>query len=118
MVRRKSMDSFFVFFYILDYCYELCPENDLGGFLGSISPELWECGKPIDMAVYNDWHKKNKNYEISKENILIKIRDFLGQYEKNFGYDFTATKQLLSKGIAPEVIESLFEKARQKGKNK
>lgn len=29
-------------FYILDQCYEQCLENDLGGFLGAIFPELWE----------------------------------------------------------------------------
>ena len=35
----RVMQSFLMFFYILDQCYEQCPENDLGGFLGSISPE-------------------------------------------------------------------------------
>ena len=40
----RVMQSFLMFFYILDQCYEQCPENDLGGFLGSISPELWEDG--------------------------------------------------------------------------
>ena len=55
VINMRVMQSFLMFFYILDQCYEQCPENDLGGFLGSISPELWGDGKPMDKAVYNDW---------------------------------------------------------------
>ena len=62
------MDSFLVFFYILEQCYILCHEDDLGGFLGAISPEIWEYGKPIDIAVYNDWqNQKPPEIRLSKK---------------------------------------------------
>ena len=50
----KEMQSFLMFFYILDQCYDQCPENDLGGFLGSISPELWEDGKPMPVPTKSE----------------------------------------------------------------
>ena len=65
------MDSFFSFFHILDYCYTVCQENDLGGFLGAISPQLWEDSMPIDMAIYNDWSAGCADGDIDEENILI-----------------------------------------------
>ena len=70
----KEMQSFLMFFYILDQCYDQCPENDLGGFLGSISPELWEDGKPMDEAVYNDWKDRNDASLLNSQNI-----DFVGR---------------------------------------
>ena len=42
------------FFYILDQGYNQCKKDDLGGFLGAISPELWEDGQPADKAIFND----------------------------------------------------------------
>jgi len=54
-MKNEKMESFLVLFYILDQCYEMCQENDLGGFLGMISPEMLEDGKPVDTAVYVDW---------------------------------------------------------------
>ena len=56
----RAMQSFLMFFYILDQCYEKCPENDMGGFLGAVSPELWKDGKLMDKAVYNDWQDQNE----------------------------------------------------------
>lgn len=38
----KTMQSFLILFYILDRRFNQCKEDDLGGFLGAISPEL--CG--------------------------------------------------------------------------
>ena len=45
----RVMQSFLMFFYILDQCYEQCPENDLGGFLGQY---LLNCGRMV-----NQWIK-------------------------------------------------------------
>ena len=71
----KEMQSFLMFFYILDQCYDQCPENDLGGFLGSISPELWEDGKPMDEAVYNDWKDRNDASLLNSQNIFTILPD-------------------------------------------
>lgn len=67
----KEMQSFLTFFYILDQCYEICPENDLGGFLGAISPELWADGRPIDQAVYHDWKCKTMCHLLIVKILLI-----------------------------------------------
>ena len=91
----KVMQSFLIFFYILDQCYERCPENDLGGFLGSISPELWEDGKPMDKAVYNDWKARNDVALLTNQNIMDATLDFLRFYQTKFGFDFSKTQSML-----------------------
>ena len=97
----RVMQSFLMFFYILDQCYEQCPENDLGGFLGSISPELWEDGKPMDKAVYNDWKDRNDVALLNNQNIISATLDFLQFYQTKFGFDFSKTQTIFYKGIMP-----------------
>lgn len=108
----KIMESFLVFFYILDQCYDICLENDLGGFLGSISPELWENGKPIDPAIYNDWKLQNGGKKIDEINIIKIIYDFLEFYEKRFGFNFVQTKNTLINNITNDIIKNAIEYAR------
>lgn len=59
-------------FYILDQGYNECKNDDLGGFLGAISPEIWEDGQPIDQAVFKDWEKMNHDKAINMDNIARK----------------------------------------------
>lgn len=99
------MDSFLVFFYILEQCYILCHEDDLGGFLGAISPEIWEDGKPIDIAVYNDWQNQNAPMETEIESVPKQIYEFLDRYETNFGYDFSKTKKILTSSITKDMLQ-------------
>lgn len=87
--------SFLVFFYIVDKGYNQCKEDDLGGFLGAISPEIWEDGKPIDKAIYNDWLKFCKPKIINENNIIKRTYDFFGYYEKKIEFDFSKTKRWL-----------------------
>ena len=96
------MDSFLVFFYILEQCYTLCHEDDLGGFLGAISPELWTDGKQTN----------NKNMKLDPESIVIRIYEFLETYEKKFGYDFSKTKKTLSSDITEEMIREALKQAK------
>lgn len=91
----KSMQSFLMFFYILDQCYDRCQENDLGGLLGAISPELWGDGRPMDIAVYHDWEDRINTNDINNQNIIRTIYRFLEDYEKLFGYNFQETKNIL-----------------------
>lgn len=105
-IYMETMQSFLMFFYILDQCYMNCRENDLGGFLGTISPELWTDGKPIDIAIYNDWQKISNPETINEENIIKKTYDFLVHYEKTFGYEFSKTKEWLITSNEQNVIEN------------
>ena len=106
------MNSFLVLFYILDQCYTLCHEDDLGGFLGAISPELWNDGKPMDMAIYNDWKAQNEGVLFDKDNALDQIMAFLTRYEKQFGFDFSETKKTLKNDISRKQIENAINSAR------
>lgn len=100
----KPMQSFLIFFYILDQCYFQCEEDDLGGLLGAISPELWADGKPMDMAIFNDWQKKSNPETIDASNIIERTYDFLEYYEKEFGFNFFKTKKCLLT-ITDKVLE-------------
>lgn len=101
----KLMQSFLMFFYILDQCYDRCQESDLGGFLGLISPELWEDGTPINRAVYNDWKDRNHVESLDDQNIVNAVISFLDYYQKNFGYAFSKTKKLLKSMTNGEIVE-------------
>ena len=101
----RVIQSFLMFFYILDQCYEQCPENDLGGFLGDISPELWEDGKPMDKAVYNDWKDQNDAALLNSQNIINAALDFLQFYQTKFGFDFSKTQIILENTAGIEMLE-------------
>lgn len=107
----KTMQSFLLFFYILDQCYDQYKEDDLGGFLGAISPELWGNGQPTDKAIFNDWKKMSESETISKNNILKKTYDFLNSYEKQFGFVFSKTKEVLETMFTAQMLENAEEKA-------
>lgn len=99
------MQSFLVFFYILDQGYDQCKEEDLGRFLGTISPELWEDGKPIDKAIFSDWQKVSNFQTIDKKNIIKMTYAFLESYEHEFGFDFGKIKNWLITSVNQEIME-------------
>ena len=101
----RVMQSFLMFFYILDQCYEQCPENDLGGFLGSISPELWGDGRPMDKAVYDDWKERNDTALLNSQNIIDATLDFLKYYQTKFGFHFPKTQSILENTNRIEMLE-------------
>lgn len=105
------METFLIFFYILDQGYNHCKEDDLGGFLGAISPELWEDGKPADKAIFNDWQKISSPETVDAKNIIERAYAFLGYYEKEFGLNFAETKQWLLTISNKAVIEKAYDKA-------
>lgn len=106
----RVMQSFLMFFYILDQCYEQCPENDLGGFLGAISPELWEDGKPMDKAVYNDWKERNDVVLLNSQNIVDTALDFLRFYQTKFGFNFSKTQIILENIVDGEMLKKAIDK--------
>lgn len=104
------MQSFLMFFYILDQCYEQCPEKDLGGFLGAISPELWGDGEPMDKAVYNEWKDKNDIALLNNQNIINATLDFLRFYQIKSGFDFSKTQSILENTEGIEMLEKAVAK--------
>lgn len=107
----KVMQSFLIFFYILDQCYNQCKEDDLGGILGAISPELWEDGQPADKAIFNDWQKISVSKTVEANAIVERIYAFLEYYEQEFGFDFFKTKQWLLATANEAVVEKAYDKA-------
>ncbi len=108
----KTMQSFLIFFYILDQGYNKCKNDDLGGFLGAISPELQEDGQPIDKAVFNDWEKISKPEAVDMDNIMGKTYAFLEYYEQEFGYNFSETKQWLLTIANETIVEKAYDESR------
>lgn len=101
----KAMRSFLMLYFILDQGYSKCQDDDLGAFLGIISPELWDDGWPIDKAVFNDWIEMCQPQSITEKNIIKKILIFLDYYEKGFGFDFSVIKKWVLKDADTQVIK-------------
>lgn len=102
------MQSFLIFFYLLDMCYNLIPEDDLGGMLGAISPMLWEDGRPMDSSVYNDWKKTLTRVEFNRSNIVKTACSFLEEYERKYGFNFSQTKRTLLSAVDEDILEKAF----------
>lgn len=109
--QEMGMQSFLMFFYILDQGYNECKDDDLGGFLGAISPEIWEDGQPIDQAVFNDWEKINHDKAVNMNNIVEKICIFLEYYEQEFGYNFSETKRWLLTSVNESIVRKAYDKS-------
>lgn len=115
----KIMESFLVFFYILDQCYDQCKEeysrceeDDLGGFLGLISPTLLKDGRPFDKAIFDDWQKISDPKTVNVNNIMERGYNFLEYNEQKFGYNFSKTKQWILTTANDTVIVKAYDKAR------
>ena len=78
-------------FKILDYCYNITFDYDLGGLLGELSCDLFLDGQPVDPASYADWLKISS----SSNDLMESIISFLEMYEKNYGFNFFKTKSCL-----------------------
>lgn len=107
----KAMQSFLTFFYILDQGYNQYNKDDLGGFLGAISPELWEDGQPADKAIFNDWQKFSNPDTVNMTNLPEKVYAFLKYYEDKFGYDFSDVRLWLLTEGNETVVEKAYAKA-------
>ena len=108
----EKMQSFLIMFYMLEQCYEECKEDDLGGLLGMISPELWTDNEPIDRDVINDWVKVSDSQTVDKKNIVKRVNDFLCFYEQKYGFNFEESKRWLCMQIGDEAVEYAIEKLR------
>ena len=99
------MGNNYIYIYkVLDYCYSVCEENDLGGLLGELSPDIFEDGLPADMATYDDWIEVASKHDDLKTAIIC----FLENYEKVYGFCFYKTKQCLS-SIDNKLLDKLMQ---------
>lgn len=99
-----------MFFYVLDQIYEECKEDNLGGFLGVISPELFLDALPMDRAILIDWMNFNDAEEVSKENIIKRAFDFLSYCEERFGDNFSQAKTELMNNMGnKEIVDKAYE---------
>lgn len=109
----KALQSFLVFFYILDQYYDQCQEEELGGFLGMISPEVWGDGRPADESIFTDWKKIYNPLAINEQDIVKRAYDFLCYYERQFGFKFPKTKQWLITMDNQTIVENAMVKAQE-----
>ena len=109
----NNIQSFLLFFYILDQCYDICKEDGLGVFLGMISPELWQDGKPMAVDILDDWKRISEPRTIDNRNIIEKTCDFLCYYEKKSGFALEKVKQLLKTLDTKIIIENALVKAHE-----
>ena len=92
-VERNIMsiqEAYVVMYNILDdYCRE--SENDsLASLLSDMDPNIFSDKRAADPATYNDWYNciscYIKNGEITEENIIVALKEFLVYYQQEFGY--------------------------------
>lgn len=104
------MQSFYMFFYVLHQIFEQCKEDNLGGFLGAISPELFLDALPMDRAILMDWMDFNDAETVSKGNIIKRTFDFLNYYEERFGDNFSQAKTELMNNMGnKEIVDRAYE---------
>lgn len=104
------MRSFYHCFYLLDECYFITHEGDLGGVLGAMSPVLFGGdGMPIDRAYPNYW--ADACASCGSKNILAQTDSFLTLLEHRFGFHFPETKKLLGQAGIEKLVISAAEKA-------
>ncbi|MCI9415734.1 MAG: hypothetical protein HFJ79_11275 [Clostridiales bacterium] len=112
------IQSFFALFYILDYCFQWDQDDDLGAFLGMISPDIWTNGEPSDIAVYKDWVEYTQSKKIDTGSLPNGISDFLGIYMEQYGFNFYHILQLLPEKISPREIQNAINKSHDLCENK
>lgn len=106
------MYSFLVMYYVLHQIYFQRKENDLGGFLGMISPELWVDGRPADYAVFDDWRNFFRK-GVADAPQYSDIYGFLELYENEFNFDFSLTKKQLLNNSEHNMLKNAHEWAHQ-----
>jgi hypothetical protein len=88
-------DAFINNFLYLDNFWQRTKLNDLGGFLGSIDPDIWEDFSPADKSFLDLWFNITERLEHSNETIFTDLLPkYLNEVSSEMNYDF---KTLLDK---------------------
>lgn len=84
-------DAYTVMYKILDDDYHKTKNDSLGSLLSDMDTGIFSDRKAADPATYNDWYNIVSKYvsdgEISDENMIVALKEFLIYYQKEFGYD-------------------------------
>lgn len=107
--------SFWELFLVLDYCYSLCKEDDLGGILGAISPDLWCDDTPADKAIVSDWEHICAEPRPTPRRLMEYITQFLLSYEQKYGFCLSETKNTLNTLSGRKIAELQKEAAIKAG---
>ncbi len=96
-------DAYIVMYNILDDYYCNKSKNDsLASLLSDLDPNVFLDKKAADPATYNDWYNSISGYvrdgEISDENIVLALREFLTYYQQEFGYQLEDVIDFISNG--------------------
>ncbi len=79
-------------FDLLEKCYWICKEDDLGALLGAMDCRLWSNREPADPAIYDNLMEMYSSTLSFKENVLA----FLEMYQIRFGCELKETIALLT----------------------
>lgn len=118
----RTMQSFLIFYYILDQGYYECEEyykyedngiryGELSCFLSAISPEIWGDGQPMDKTVLDEWEEFSNPKEVDMNNIMEKTYAFLDYYGEKFDYDFSGIKQCLLATADNTTVQKAYDKS-------
>ena len=108
-----AMEMFLICFFVLDYCYFINYENDLGGILGAMSPRLMADGRPIDTQFFINWKKLCSSYTKENHAIIMQIDDFLDYYEMHYDFKFPKTRKLLKTNDVLNYVDTARIKAHE-----
>ena len=112
------MYYFLVCFYILDYCFfsnreQMMQVDDLGLLLGTMDPNMLTDGTPVDRAVLEDWNSLFKSIPNTDTELIEVIDAFLDYYEKNEGFNFPLSRNVLKQDAVLKYAKTAKEKARE-----
>ena len=83
-------EAYVVMYNILDDYYRESENDTLASLLSDMDPNIFSDKRAADLATYNDWYNciscYIKNGEITKENIIVALKEFLVYYQQEFGY--------------------------------
>ena len=96
-------DAYVVMYNILeDYYRHESKNNSLASLLSDMDPNIFSDKKASDPATYNDWYNSVSGYvrngEISNENIILALREFLIYYQQEFDYYLEDVIAFISNG--------------------
>lgn len=110
----RPMESFLYLFFLLGKCYDIDPclkpdaDLDLTDLLSEINPTLWEYGRPIDPAPFEDWVEQTDIPHLNEKNIISAIINFLSFYEGQ-GFYFGRTREILQEIANDEMLKDAAE---------
>lgn len=101
-------------FYLLDFCFKINGNDDLGALLGAISPEICKDRFPADAAVFETWMERLPERKLDSRQLLPEVIQFLRWYGNEFGFDFTQTLNILeSEKITADILNRAIQQAVQ-----